>query len=59
MSIKVMEGHYGAKNLKVAIIIARFNDFISNKLLEGSIDTFVRHEGEQSNLNGDQSSWSI
>ncbi|MBU2647823.1 6,7-dimethyl-8-ribityllumazine synthase [bacterium] len=45
MSIKTVEGHYSAKNLKIAAVVARFNDFISNKLLEGALDTFKRHEG--------------
>ncbi len=50
MSVNLLEGHYSAKDLKVAIVISRFNDFISNKLLEGAIDTFVRHEGKHANL---------
>lgn len=47
MEIKVIEGHYSAKELKIAAVVARFNDFISNKLLEGAIDTFCRHAGSK------------
>ena len=50
MSIRIIEGHYSAKKVKAAIIIARFNDFISNKLMEGAIDTFTRNDGDQANL---------
>ena len=50
MKASVLEGHFNAKNQKIAIVIARFNDFITNKLLDGAIDTFVRHEGDESNL---------
>src|SRR3990167_8383534 len=32
-----------AKGKKFAIVISRFNEFISSKLLEGCIDTLVRH----------------
>jgi len=41
-----VEGHFEAKGLKVAIVVARFNDFITSKLLEGAIDSFKRHGGQ-------------
>jgi len=47
MEIKVIEGYYSAKELKIAAVVARFNDFISNKLLEGAIDSFCRHGGNK------------
>lgn len=50
MAVNVLEGFFNAKDKKVAIVIARFNDFIGNKLLEGAIDTFVRNEGDDSNI---------
>jgi len=50
MGIKTVEGHYTAKNLKIAAVVARFNDFISNKLLEGAIDTFKRHGGVENHM---------
>ncbi len=37
-----------AKGRKFAIVISRFNEFISSKLLEGCIDTLTRH-GAQDN----------
>ena len=37
-------------NEKVAIINARFNHLITDRLVEGAKDAFVRHGGEESNL---------
>ena len=38
------EGNFTAKNIKIAIVVARFNDFITSKLLEGALDALRRHE---------------
>jgi len=50
MELLNIEGHFDASGAKVAIIVARFNDFITGKLLEGAIDTFKRHGGDLNNL---------
>ena len=42
---KVIQGMLNAKGKKFAIVISRFNEFISNKLLSGAIDCIERHEG--------------
>lgn len=34
-----------AKGSRFAIIVGRFNEFISNKLAEGAIDCIIRHDG--------------
>lgn len=39
----VVKADLSAKGKKFAIVISRFNEFISSKLLEGCIDTLVRH----------------
>ncbi|HOK04778.1 MAG TPA: 6,7-dimethyl-8-ribityllumazine synthase [Victivallales bacterium] len=39
----VFEGMMDAKGLKFAIICARFNSFFVSKLLEGAVDSLVRH----------------
>jgi 6,7-dimethyl-8-ribityllumazine synthase len=44
---KVIEGHLSAKGRKFAIVISRFNELISNKLLSGALDCIVRHEGSE------------
>ena len=39
-----IEGTFtGASNLKIAIVIARFNDLITNKVLSGCLDCLSRH----------------
>jgi 6,7-dimethyl-8-ribityllumazine synthase len=43
MSVKTYEGNLIAKDLKIGIIVARFNEFIGGKLLAGAIDGLVRH----------------
>jgi 6,7-dimethyl-8-ribityllumazine synthase len=42
MSWKVIEGDLSARGLKFAIVIARFNSFITEKLLEGARDALQR-----------------
>ena len=44
------EGKLVGKDLKVAIVVSRFNDFITGRLLEGAKDTLVRHEVEDNNI---------
>ena len=41
--MQVLEGNLVAKDIKVGIVIARFNEFIGGKLLEGAIDALTRH----------------
>lgn len=50
MQTKIIEGNLIAKGLKMAIVVARFNEFIGSKLLGGAIDAFKRHEGALSDL---------
>lgn len=40
---KNYEGHLQAQGLRIGIVIARFNEFITNRLLGGAIDALVRH----------------
>ena len=47
---KTIEGKLVGRGLKVAIAISRFNEFISGKLLDGAIDTLVRHEVEETDI---------
>ena len=48
--MNIIEGHLIAKDKKFGIIISRFNDFITSKLLEGAIDCIKRHNGDESNI---------
>ena len=40
---KTIEGKLVAKGKKFALIVSRFNEFISSKLLDGAIDGLARH----------------
>lgn len=40
---KLFEGMLLGKGLKFALVISRFNEFISKKLLEGAQDALLRH----------------
>jgi 6,7-dimethyl-8-ribityllumazine synthase len=37
MNMKTLEGQLTAQGMKVAIVVARFNEFITSKLLSGAI----------------------
>lgn len=41
--LKIIEGTLEAKNHRFGIIVSRFNSFISDRLLEGAVDTLTRH----------------
>ena len=41
--MKTLEGQLTAQGMKVAIVVARFNEFITSKLLSGAIDCLERH----------------
>ena len=41
--MKILEGKLVAEGLKIGIVVARFNEFITSKLLSGAEDTLVRH----------------
>lgn len=40
---KTFEGMLLGEGLKFGLVVARFNDFITNKMLEGAMDTLLRH----------------
>ena len=48
--MKTLEGQLKADNLKFGIVVGRFNEFISSKLLSGSIDCLVRHGADADNI---------
>ncbi len=44
---KILEGKISAEGLRFAVIVSRFNDFISSKLVEGAMDALKRHGGKE------------
>ncbi len=47
---KVIEGKFDASGKKFAIVVSRFNDFITKKLLEGALDGLYRHNAIDENI---------
>jgi 6,7-dimethyl-8-ribityllumazine synthase len=41
--MKIIEGKLQAKDLKFGIVLSRFNDFITSRLLDGAVDGLLRH----------------
>ena len=44
------EGNISGRDLKFAIVVARFNEFITSKLLSGALDALKRHETPDENI---------
>src|SRR5574338_1288604 len=43
MSHPVFEGHIDATGLRFAVLVSRFNSFITDRLLAGALDALTRH----------------
>lgn len=43
MKPKIHKGSFDGKGEKIAIVVSRFNHFLTDKLLEGAIDCLIRH----------------
>lgn len=48
--MKTLEGKITGKGLKVAIVVSRFNEFVTGKLLAGAVDALVRHECKEEDI---------
>ncbi|MBI4653616.1 MAG: 6,7-dimethyl-8-ribityllumazine synthase [Nitrospirae bacterium] len=48
--MKTYEGELQAKGLRFGIIVSRFNDFITSKLLDGAMDVLLRHGADEKNI---------
>lgn len=46
----IIEGKLIAEGLKVGIVVARFNEFITSKLLSGALDGLIRHGANESDI---------
>ena len=46
----IIEGNVSAEGLKFGIAVARFNEFITSKLLGGALDTLKRHGGNEDDI---------
>ncbi|GAB6182913.1 6,7-dimethyl-8-ribityllumazine synthase [Thermodesulfovibrio hydrogeniphilus] len=48
--MKIIEGKLQAQGLKFGIVVSRFNDFITSKLLEGALDALIRHGAKENDI---------
>jgi len=48
--IKTYEGKLTAQGLRFGIVVSRFNEFFSSKLLDGALDSLRRHGAEDENI---------
>jgi 6,7-dimethyl-8-ribityllumazine synthase len=48
--MKIIEGELQAKGLKFGIVMSRFNDFITTRLLEGAQDALLRHGAKEDDI---------
>ncbi len=43
MTVRSIEGNLDGKGLRIGLVVSRFSDFISTRLLEGALDCLRRH----------------
>jgi len=48
--VKVYKGKITAEGFKFGIVVSRYNEFITNKLLEGALDALKRHGAKEENI---------
>ncbi|MBN1532925.1 MAG: 6,7-dimethyl-8-ribityllumazine synthase [Spirochaetes bacterium] len=48
--MKTLEGKIDATGLRVAIVVSRFNEFITNKLLGGALDCLKRNNADDKDI---------
>ena len=48
--MKTSEGKLVSKEIKIGIVAARFNEFITAKLLEGAMDGLLRHNMDEKDI---------
>ncbi|MBN1823241.1 MAG: 6,7-dimethyl-8-ribityllumazine synthase [Endomicrobiales bacterium] len=48
--VKVIEGKLNAQGAKFALVVSRFNEFITSKLVDGAVDALVRHGANEADI---------
>ncbi|MBF0567746.1 MAG: 6,7-dimethyl-8-ribityllumazine synthase [Nitrospirae bacterium] len=48
--MNIYEGDINAKGFRFCLIVSRFNDFITGRLLEGAIDALTRHGADSADI---------
>ena len=47
---EIIEGGLNAEGMKIGVVVSRFNDFITNRLLEGALDKLKRLGADDKNI---------
>jgi len=48
--MKEINGSFDAKGMKIGIVVSRFNSFLTEQLIKGAMDAFVRLGGDEKGL---------
>ncbi|HOW89305.1 MAG TPA: 6,7-dimethyl-8-ribityllumazine synthase [Elusimicrobiales bacterium] len=48
--MKTIEGNLTAEKLRFALVVSRFNNFLTARLLEGALDTLKRHGADEKSI---------
>lgn len=48
--MKIIEGELKAEGLRFGIVVSRFNDFITSRLLDGALDALLRHGAAEADI---------
>ena len=50
MNVKKISGNLNAQGVRTGIVVSRFNNLFTDKLLEGAVDCMVRHGASESDI---------
>lgn len=50
MAVKIIQGKMDATGKKFGVVVSRFNEFITSKLVDGAVDTLVRHGAKDTDI---------
>jgi len=48
--VKFLEGKQDADGIRIGVVVSRFNNFITEKLLDGALDGFKSHGGREADM---------
>lgn len=48
--MRELHGHLDAKGLRLGIVVSRFNELITKNLLDGALDCWIRHGGDEDSI---------
>jgi len=48
--MQTLEGNLTAQEMKIGLVVGRWNSFIVDHLVKGAVDTIVRHGGSEDNI---------